>query len=103
MGGDGPGQSRRVYRDTQKGRKAMAAAKVKVCELFPEPLEEERPEGDQLHNTAEARNLMKELVIEVEKFAPPSASPNLSSQSLCAPVNAPPVCPKNSDSKSMFL
>jgi PadR family transcriptional regulator PadR len=58
-------QPRRVYRATPKGRKALAAAKVKVRELFSELLEEEHPDGSQLHNTAEARNLMKELAIEL--------------------------------------
>jgi DNA-binding PadR family transcriptional regulator len=41
---DGGRQPRRVYRATPKGRRALAAAKVKVRELFSELLEDE-PEG----------------------------------------------------------
>jgi DNA-binding PadR family transcriptional regulator len=58
-------QPRRVYRATPKGRKALATAKAKVRELFSELLGEEHPEGNQLHNTAEARNLMKGLITEL--------------------------------------
>jgi DNA-binding PadR family transcriptional regulator len=62
-------QPRRIYRATPKGRKALAAAKVKVRELFSELLEEEHPEGSLLRKTAGARDLMKELVIELRDGA----------------------------------
>jgi DNA-binding PadR family transcriptional regulator len=58
-------QPRRVYRATPKGRKALAGAKVKVRELFSELLEDERPDGAPLRNTAGARDLMKSLIIEL--------------------------------------
>jgi DNA-binding PadR family transcriptional regulator len=58
-------QSRRVYRATPKGRKAMAAAKLKVRELFSELLEDERWENGLLRRPAAARDLMKSLVIEL--------------------------------------
>src|SRR5262245_35125323 len=64
-GGNGGRQSRRVYRATPKGRKALAAAKLKVHELFSELLEEEHPEGSPLRKTAGAREMMKELVVEL--------------------------------------
>jgi len=38
-------QSRRVYRATPKGREAIAAAKLKVRELFSELFEDERSES----------------------------------------------------------
>jgi DNA-binding PadR family transcriptional regulator len=46
------GQSRREYRATPKGRKALAAAKIKVRELFSELLEDDYPEGSLLRATA---------------------------------------------------
>ena len=58
-------QSRRVYRATPKGRKAMAAAKVKVRELFSELLEDEHSESGLPQRPAAARDLMKSLVIEL--------------------------------------
>ena len=58
-------QPRRVYRATQKGRKALAGAKVKVRELFSELLEDERQEGGPSRKTTSARDLMKGLVIEL--------------------------------------
>ncbi len=64
---DGGRQLRRVYRATPKGRKALGAAKDKVRELFSELLEDERPEGSQLRKTAEARDLMNELVVQLRK------------------------------------
>jgi DNA-binding PadR family transcriptional regulator len=62
---NGGRQSRRVYRATTKGRKAMAAAKVKVHELFSELLEDERFESDLRQKPAMARDLMKGLVLEL--------------------------------------
>src|SRR5262245_29754121 len=44
-------QARREYRATQKGRKAMVSAKVKVRELFSELLEDEHPEDSPLRET----------------------------------------------------
>jgi DNA-binding PadR family transcriptional regulator len=58
-------QSRRVYRATPKGRKAMASAKVKVRELFSELLEGEHPESGLPRRQASARDLMNSLVIEL--------------------------------------
>jgi DNA-binding PadR family transcriptional regulator len=70
-------QPRRVYRATPKGRKALAGAKVKVRELFSELLEDERPEGSTLRKTKGARDLMKDLVVElrdgVKKVKEPKA------------------------------
>ncbi len=62
---EGGRQPRRVYRATAKGRKALAGAKVKVRELFSELLEDERPEGGALLKTADARDLMRGLVVEL--------------------------------------
>jgi DNA-binding PadR family transcriptional regulator len=62
-------QPRRVYRATQKGRKALAGAKLKVRELFSELLEDERPEGSPLRKAASARELMKDLAIELRDGA----------------------------------
>src|SRR5262245_2859395 len=63
---DGGGrQPRRVYRATTKGRKALAAAKVKVRGLFSELLEDEHPESGLLREPAVARDLMNGLVIEL--------------------------------------
>lgn len=59
------GQSRREYRATPKGRKALAAAKIKVRELFSELLEDDYPEGSLLRETAGARELMKELLTQL--------------------------------------
>lgn len=59
------GQSRREYRATPKGRKAMTAAKVKVRELFSELLEDEHPEDSPLRETAGAKELMKELILQL--------------------------------------
>jgi len=59
------GQSRREYRATPKGRKALAAAKIKVRELFSELLEDEYPEDSPLRETAGARELMKELITQL--------------------------------------
>jgi PadR family transcriptional regulator PadR len=58
-------QSRRVYQATPEGRKAMAAAKVKVRELFSELLEDARPENGLPRRPAAAMDLMKSLVSEL--------------------------------------
>jgi DNA-binding PadR family transcriptional regulator len=58
-------QSRRVYCATPKGRQAMAAARLKVRELFSELIEDERPGNGLLRRPAEVRDLMKSLVIEL--------------------------------------
>jgi PadR family transcriptional regulator PadR len=58
-------QLRRVYQATPKGRKAMAAAKLKVRELFSELLENARPENGLPRRQVAARDLMKSLVIEL--------------------------------------
>src|SRR5262245_38003189 len=74
-GGGGGRQARRVYRATPKGRKALAAAKIKVRELFSELLEEEYPEGSPLRKTTGARDSMKELMIELRNGARQSQEP----------------------------
>jgi PadR family transcriptional regulator PadR len=66
---NGGRQSRRVYRATPKGRKALAGAKVKVRELFSELLEDELSEDDQLRKTTGTRELMRGLVIELRDGA----------------------------------
>jgi DNA-binding PadR family transcriptional regulator len=68
-GENGGRQARRVYRATTKGRKALAAAKVKVRELFSELLEEDHPEGSALRKTTRARELMKELAAQLREGA----------------------------------
>jgi len=60
-------QSRRIYRATSKGRKALADAKVKVRELFSELLEEEHPEGSALRKTVGTRDLIKKLFVELRE------------------------------------
>jgi PadR family transcriptional regulator, regulatory protein PadR len=62
-------QPRRVYRATPKGREALAAAKVKVRELFSELLEDEHPDSGLLRKPEVARDLMKGLVIELRAGA----------------------------------
>jgi DNA-binding PadR family transcriptional regulator len=64
--GEGDGrQARRVYRATPKGRKALAAAKVKVRELFSELLEDEPTpahlENSPLRKTSAEKDRMREL------------------------------------------
>lgn len=63
------GQSRREYRATPKGRKALTAATVKVRELFSELLEDAHPEDSPLRESAGARELMKELLIQLRDGA----------------------------------
>lgn len=61
------GQSRREYRATPKGRKALASTTVKVRELFSELLEDAHPEDSPLRESAGAKELMKELVIQLRE------------------------------------
>ena len=63
------GQSRREYRATPKGRKALASSKIKVRELFSELLEDEHPKDSPLRETAGARELMKELITQLRAGA----------------------------------
>jgi PadR family transcriptional regulator, regulatory protein PadR len=72
---NGRRQSRRVYRATPKGRKALAGAKVKVRELFSELLEDELPEDGQLRKTTGTRELMRGLVIELRDGASKAKEP----------------------------
>lgn len=58
---NGGRQSRRVYRATAKGHKALAAAKVKVRELFSELLEEEHLGVSSLRTKAVKKNLVQEM------------------------------------------
>jgi PadR family transcriptional regulator, regulatory protein PadR len=58
-------QSRRVYRATPKGHEALAAAKLKVRELFSELLEDEFSGTGLPRRPAAARELMESLVIEL--------------------------------------
>lgn len=59
------GQARREYRATPKGRKELAAARLKVREIFSELLEDEHTENSPLRETAGARELMKELILQL--------------------------------------
>jgi PadR family transcriptional regulator, regulatory protein PadR len=68
-------QPRRVYRATQKGRKALAGAKEKVRELFSELLEDEQPESGLPVRPAVARDLMKNLAIELRAGAREAQEP----------------------------
>jgi DNA-binding PadR family transcriptional regulator len=68
-------QSRRVYRATPKGRKAMADAKVKVRELFSELLEDGLSESDSPRRSAAVRDLMKNLFIELRAGAGEAKEP----------------------------
>lgn len=72
---DGGRQPRRVYRATQKGRKALAGAKEKVRELFSELLEDEHPENGLPRKPSAARDLMKNLVIELRAGAGEAQDP----------------------------
>jgi DNA-binding PadR family transcriptional regulator len=67
-------QSRRVYRATPEGRKAMAAAKLKVRELFSELFEDE-PSENGLPRGPAARDLMNSLVIELRASAGEAQDP----------------------------
>jgi PadR family transcriptional regulator, regulatory protein PadR len=60
-------QPRRVYRATPKGRKALAAAKGKVQELFSELLEDSHPHDASGRDGAGAVGLMKELVRQLRE------------------------------------
>ena len=71
----GARQSRRVYRATPKGRKAMAAAKVKVRELFSELLEDELQEDSLPRKPEAARGLMRSLVVELRAGAGEAKEP----------------------------
>ena len=65
-GEPGRRQVRRTYRATPKGRKALAAAKGKVRELFAEMLEDDHAEDAPLRATAGAKALMKELHTQLQ-------------------------------------
>lgn len=64
-------QSRRVYRATPKGRRALAAARVKVRELFSELLEEESREDGLAHQTTEDQDLLNGLFSQLESVTLP--------------------------------
>jgi PadR family transcriptional regulator, regulatory protein PadR len=71
-------QSRRVYRATPKGRKAMVAAKVKVRELFSELLEDERlRSGLTKSGLATPRELMNGLLSELRAGAREAQEPGM--------------------------
>lgn len=59
-------KSRRVYRATPKGHKALAGAKVKVHELFSELLEDEQMEINSLRTTAMDKDLVKEVGLQLK-------------------------------------
>lgn len=63
-------QSRRVYRATPKGRRALAAAKVKVRELFSDLLEEEDLE-DGLQHKSDDKDLMNGLFSQLKAVTLP--------------------------------
>lgn len=58
-------QTRRVYRATDKGHKALAAAKVKVHELFSELLEDEAP-ASALRKSVLGQDLIHELATQLK-------------------------------------
>jgi PadR family transcriptional regulator len=64
-------QSRRVYRATPKGRRALAAARVKVRELFSELLEEEMREESKPHKTTKDQELMNALFSQLKAVTLP--------------------------------
>lgn len=64
-------RSRRVYRATPKGRRALAAAKVKVHELFSELLEEKTLEESSQHRTTDDKDLMKGLFSQLRAVTLP--------------------------------
>jgi PadR family transcriptional regulator, regulatory protein PadR len=64
-------QSRRVYRATPKGRRALAAAKLKVHELFSELLEEENLENGLHKNTTDDQELMNGLFSQLNAVTLP--------------------------------
>lgn len=68
-------QPRRVYRATQKGRKALSSAKEKVRELFSELLEDEQPESGLPRRPSAVRDMMKSLVIELRAGAREAQEP----------------------------
>ncbi|MBS1809858.1 MAG: helix-turn-helix transcriptional regulator [Acidobacteria bacterium] len=59
-------QSRRVYRATPKGRRALAAAKIKVRELFSELLEEEGQHSYSSHTTTANTDLIQESGLQLK-------------------------------------
>lgn len=59
-------QTRRVYRATAKGHKALAAAKVKVHELFSELLEDEAPKNSMARQSVMTPDLMHELATHLK-------------------------------------
>lgn len=63
------GQTRREYRATPKGRKALVEATGKVRELFSELLEDTHAENSPLRESAGAKELMKELVVQLREGA----------------------------------
>ena len=69
-------QARRIYRATPKGRKALAAAKLKVRELFSEMVEEEEhPESSPQRATTTASAMMKELLAQLHESAKKAQEP----------------------------
>jgi PadR family transcriptional regulator PadR len=65
-------QSRRVYRATPKGQRAVTAAKVKVHELFSELLEEEEDfEKGLQHKTNDDKALMSGLFSQLKAVTLP--------------------------------
>lgn len=71
------GQSRREYRATPKGRKALASAKIKVRELFSEMLEEQHPDDSPLRETAGAIEIMKELLSQLRESMAKAQNPGV--------------------------
>jgi PadR family transcriptional regulator len=64
-------QSRRVYRATPKGRRALAAAKVKVRELFSELLEEEVKIESKPHKATKDQELVNGLFSQLKAVTLP--------------------------------
>ena len=59
-------QTRRVYRATAKGHKALAAAKVKVHELFSELLENEAHTNNAVSQSVAEQDPMQELATQLK-------------------------------------
>lgn len=60
------GRSRRVYRATAKGRKALAVAKIEVRELFAELSDEKNQEDGSRHKAVVADDLIREIAAQLK-------------------------------------
>jgi DNA-binding PadR family transcriptional regulator len=60
------GRSRRVYRATPKGRKALVAAKIEARELFSELLDEKKPEDGSRRKAVVTGDLIREIAAQLK-------------------------------------